>query len=61
MTAREVEALLLENGFVLDRTNGSHKIYVKSGFPPISVPFHGGKDIKKGTLNNILKTAKVKK
>lgn len=60
MTARELEKILLNNGFILDRKSGSHKIYVKDGVPPISVPFHGGKDIKKGTLNSILKTAKIK-
>lgn len=61
MTAKEVEKLLQDNGFVKDRTNGSHRIYVKDGFPPISVPYHGGKDLKTGTLNNILKTAKIKR
>ena len=59
MTAKLVEKKLLENGFTLDRVHGSHKIYVKKGFPPISVPFHGNKDLKLGTLKNILKTAGI--
>jgi len=59
MTAKQVEKKLLENGFMLDRVHGSHKIYVKKGFPPISVPFHGNKDLKLGTLKNILKTAGI--
>ena len=59
MTAKQVEKKLLENGFTLDRVHGSHKIYVKKGFPPISVPFHGNKDLKLGTLNNILKKAGI--
>lgn len=59
MTAKQVEKKLLENGFTLDRVHGSHKIYVKKGFPPISVPFHGNKDLKLGTLKNILKTAGI--
>ena len=59
MTAKQVERKLIQNGFTLDRTHGSHRIYVKKGFPPISVPFHGNKDLKPGTLKNILKTAGI--
>lgn len=60
MLARQLEGLLRDHGFVHDRTSGSHRIYVKKGFPPISVPYHAGKDIKPGTLKNILKTAGIK-
>jgi predicted RNA binding protein YcfA (HicA-like mRNA interferase family) len=59
MTAKQVERKLIENGFTFDQTHGLHRIYVKSGFPPISVPFHGNKDLKSGTLRNILKTAGI--
>lgn len=60
MKAKELIKILENAGFTHDRTNGSHKIFEKKGFPPISVPDHGNKDMKIGTLNKILKTAGLK-
>ncbi|MDR3338123.1 MAG: type II toxin-antitoxin system HicA family toxin [Treponema sp.] len=36
---------LKENGWALDRTNGSHHVFVKDGRRPVSILFHGNRDI----------------
>ena len=61
MTPREMVKLLEANGFELVGSNGSHRKYRN----PITkkqanVPFHA-KDLKKGTEENILKQAGLKK
>jgi predicted RNA binding protein YcfA (HicA-like mRNA interferase family) len=46
----------------LDRVNGSHHVYVKTGNPSsIPVPVHKNKSLKKGTLLGILKRAGLTK
>ncbi|MDR1174170.1 MAG: type II toxin-antitoxin system HicA family toxin [Treponema sp.] len=45
MTAREIMDELKAHGWVLDRINGSHHVFTKSGRRPVSVPFHGNRDI----------------
>jgi predicted RNA binding protein YcfA (HicA-like mRNA interferase family) len=58
MTAREIINKLKAYGWTLDRINGSHHVFVKTGRRPVSVPFHGNKDI--GHLaKRILKEAGV--
>ena len=58
MTAKQVADILKANGWALDRINGSHHIFVKAGFRPVPVPFHGNKDI--GNLaRKILKEAGI--
>lgn len=43
--------LLEENGFVFKRSKGSHQVYYNSiTNKTIVVPFHNGKDLKKGRL-----------
>jgi len=37
--------ILKENGWRLDRINGSHHVFVKLGHRTVSVPLHGNKDI----------------
>lgn len=44
-------------GYEVDHVTGSHKIMVCEGYPTISVPDHGGKDVKKGTLRGIIEDA----
>ena len=57
MTFKEVEKLLISNGWYHARTNGSHYIYKHhQKLGTIPVPNHKG-DIPKGTLNSILKQA----
>jgi predicted RNA binding protein YcfA (HicA-like mRNA interferase family) len=61
MTANELIRLLEENGWRFVRQNGSHRIFKHPDSErPISVPFHGKKDIKKGLLQAILKQAGLK-
>lgn len=61
MTAKQLEKLIKEKGWFLVRQNGSHKIYKHESISGIVVvPFHGKKDIPKGTLNSILKKSELK-
>lgn len=61
MTAREVIALIETAGWRLDRQRGSHAVFKhESKDGHIVVPIHPG-DIPKGTLNDILKKAGLKK
>jgi len=52
---KEVERILLKNGFFLKRQTGSHRIYYNPKTEKIAVvPYHG-RDIPKGTLKSIIK------
>jgi predicted RNA binding protein YcfA (HicA-like mRNA interferase family) len=44
LTAKEAEKLLLDAGFVLIRSKGSHRIYRKDEVR-IVIPFHSGKTL----------------
>ena len=60
MTAKEIMKILKKNGWVLDRINGSHHVFVKDGCRPIPVPVHSNKDLGiKG--KEILKQAGIKR
>lgn len=50
---------LKQNGWVLDRINGSHHIFIKDS-KTIPVPVHGSKDIPIGTVKNIFRLAEIK-
>jgi len=41
LTAKDAEKLLYENGFVLSRQKGSHRIY-RNGKHRMVLPFHAG-------------------
>jgi predicted RNA binding protein YcfA (HicA-like mRNA interferase family) len=56
LKGREVITALQRAGFVESRTSGSHHILKKSPHS-VSVPMHGSKPIKRGTLGNIIKQA----
>ncbi len=45
-------------GFSLERQSGSHAIYEHTDGRFANIPIHSG-DIPRGTLRNILKTAKL--
>lgn len=54
--------ILENNGFIYKRSKGSHQLY----FNPVTnktviVPFHAGRDLKKGTFFTILKQAGIGK
>lgn len=53
MNAKEIIKILEKNGWTLRRVSGSHHRYVKEGFPPVTVPLHGAKDLKIGTVKSI--------
>jgi predicted RNA binding protein YcfA (HicA-like mRNA interferase family) len=53
-------AKLQKKGWVLQRTEGSHHIYVKAGNPVrISVPIHGNKPLKIGLQSHVVKLAGI--
>lgn len=59
MSGKDVVRLLIKHGWRIDRISGSHYIMVK-GNQTIAVPVHGGRDMKPGTLDRILKDAGLK-
>jgi predicted RNA binding protein YcfA (HicA-like mRNA interferase family) len=56
VTGEQVVKALRKVGFALNRWHGSHAIIERWG-EIISVPCHGSKTVKKGTLNGIIKDA----
>lgn len=60
MKAKELERLILKEGWIFRYQQGSHRQYThpdKSG--KVTIPYHSG-DLPKGTLNSILKQAGLK-
>ena len=57
--ARDVIRALTRAGFVIDRIVGSHYIMAHPDDPrrAVSVPHHGKKDLKPGTLRAIIRQA----
>ena len=52
--------LLEKNGYIFKRAKGSHTLYYNPiNNKTIIVPFHNGKDLKKGTFLAILKQAGI--
>ena len=59
VTATQVIRALERAGFVVDRTVGSHHMLVHTVdlSRRATVPVHKGRDLPRGTLRNILKSA----
>jgi predicted RNA binding protein YcfA (HicA-like mRNA interferase family) len=59
VSARQVISALSRAGFVTDRISGSHHILVHPEKPQhtVTVPFHGNRSIKTGTLRSIIRQA----
>ncbi len=53
LNAKQAEQMLLKNGFILVRTKGSHKIYIKDE-ERIVIPYHSGKDLHPKIVKSIL-------
>ena len=53
LTASEAEAALLQAGFQLVRSKGSHRIYLKQG-RRVVVPFHGGQTLHPKIVKQVL-------
>ncbi len=61
MTTKEVEDLLVEDGWFFHKQKGSHRHYkhpTKKG--KVTIPFKGPKDLGKGTIASILRQAGLK-
>lgn len=57
MKPREVEQIIKEDGWVLKRQQGSHRVYTHPDRPGIIViPWHN-KDLPAGTLHSIMRQA----
>jgi predicted RNA binding protein YcfA (HicA-like mRNA interferase family) len=60
LSPRYLIKILEQNGFMFQRSKGSHHIYYNASTKKtIIVPIHGGKDLKKGTYITILKQAGI--
>jgi predicted RNA binding protein YcfA (HicA-like mRNA interferase family) len=59
MTGRGLIKLLKQNGWSVDRIEGSHHILIK-GNKTLSVPVHGKKDLGKGLLHALMKQGGLK-
>lgn len=59
VSARQVLAALRRAGFVVDRISGSHHMLVHTidARRTVTVPFHGARSLRPGTLRNILRQA----
>lgn len=56
---REIERILLKNGFILNHTTGSHKQYFNpQNKAHVTVPFHS-RIIPKGTLKSIIRQSQL--
>jgi predicted RNA binding protein YcfA (HicA-like mRNA interferase family) len=61
MKFRELEKIILKDGWSLVRVAGSHYIYVHKSKPgTLIIPCHGSKDIPRGFISGILKKAGLK-
>jgi len=59
LTPKKVIKVLEKNGFILDHSTGSHRVYYHpQKRKRVTVPFHR-RDIPKGTLVSILKQAGI--
>jgi predicted RNA binding protein YcfA (HicA-like mRNA interferase family) len=59
VNARQVLSALRRAGFVVDRIIGSHHVLVHPNDPrhTMTVPFHGVRSLKPGTLRNVIRQA----
>jgi predicted RNA binding protein YcfA (HicA-like mRNA interferase family) len=59
VNARQVIAALRKAGFIVERVTGSHYIIAHPSDPrrAVTVPFHGARSLKPGTLRNIIRQA----
>ncbi len=55
MKYREFHKLIKQNGWVELRQSGSHVIYSKAGCLPVSVPYHGSKEVPEPLRKKICK------
>jgi predicted RNA binding protein YcfA (HicA-like mRNA interferase family) len=62
LSPKSLISLLEQHGFLFKRAKGSHQLYYNPETNvTVTVPVHGGKDLKKGTFLAILKQAGIDK
>jgi predicted RNA binding protein YcfA (HicA-like mRNA interferase family) len=54
ISAVDAEKILFENGFLLTRSKGSHRIYIKNEIRVV-LPFHKGKILHPKIVKQVLK------
>jgi len=60
VSGKALAKALEQRGWALMRINGSHHIYAKAGERArLSVPIHANQPLKIGTLNALLKAARI--
>lgn len=60
-TSLDLEREILAIGWRLEAQRGSHRQYSHPSKPgKVTIPFHKGKDLPKGTVNSIRKQAGLK-
>lgn len=60
MRAKELEKMLLKDGWYIKNQKGSHRQYKHPDKPgKVTIPFHSG-DVDKGTADSILRQAGLK-
>ena len=60
MKSSELVRMLKKDGWFVERQSGSHLIMLHpKKVNQLTVPFHASKEMKKGTLNSILKDAEI--
>ena len=61
MKPREMEKLILADGWLFKEQNGSHRQYIHPTKPgKVTIPFHQGKDLNKRTEDSIRKQSVLK-
>ena len=55
LSGREVLSALTKAGYVQVRVQGSHHLVRKGTEPAVTIPIHGNKSLKRGTLRGIIK------
>jgi predicted RNA binding protein YcfA (HicA-like mRNA interferase family) len=62
VNGKQVIAALEKEGWYVKRVRGSHHVLRHPNIPDaIPVPVHGNKEIKRGTLASILRTARIER
>ncbi len=58
LNAKEAETLLLQSGFILLRTQGSHRIYQLDNIRVI-IPFHGSKILHPKIIKQVIEAIEI--
>ena len=61
LIGKQVAEFLVKHGWKYSYTNGSHYMYVKSGFDDIPIPIHNKKVLGKGLIEQIIEDSGIDK